>query len=305
MPCYRPITAYRGEGRTKNGKTPIYFNPRAGYHDRPVQLPCGKCIGCKMERARQWAVRIMHEASLHEDNCFITLTYDDDNIPDDKSLLHKDVQDFFKRLRKSIEPKKIRYFACGEYGEKLGRPHYHAILFGIDFDDKKKYSDGENTIETSEKLSEIWGKGHVSTGEVNDKTASYVAQYCTKKVYGEDARNHYTVINYETGEYLDKKPEYVVMSRRPGIAKEWIEKYKSGVLRDDSVIIKGRPYKPPRYYDKQLEISHPDEIRLIKMRRLPETDEPTDHNRLRVKEIVAEKTLKIKGTRRLENGKTV
>jgi hypothetical protein len=134
MPCYFPITAWRSkDGKNEAGKWPVVFKPTAGYLDKELKLPCGRCIGCRLERSRQWAVRCVHEASLHEKNCFITLTYSPENLPKDGSLDVSHFQKFMKRFRKRFGPG-IRFFHCGEYGESLSRPHYHACIFGFDFE---------------------------------------------------------------------------------------------------------------------------------------------------------------------------
>ena len=136
MPCYRPIKGYRSRRlNAETGKRPVVFNPRDGFYDQPVDLPCGQCIGCRLERSRQWAIRCVHEASLHERNCFITLTYRDECLPTNGSLDLDAFQKFMKRLRRRFG-EGVRFFHCGEYGENFGRPHYHAILFNLDFSDK-------------------------------------------------------------------------------------------------------------------------------------------------------------------------
>ena len=269
------------------------------YGAKKIQLPCGQCIGCKLERARQWSVRIMHEASFYDENCFITLTYDEKHMPFDQGLRQDDLANFFKLLRYYIRPKKIKYFACGEYGEKMGRPHYHACIFGLDFQQKKNYNDDSSL--TVDDLEKIWSNGLVHCGELTQASAQYVARYCTKKVYGPDKQNHYISIDPETGEEYLKRPEYVVMSRRPAIGKQWIDKYKKEVLRDDTVVMHGREQKPPRYYDKQAELTNPELLEKIKIARLARVKEQT-RQRLLVKEKVAELTLKQRGTRRYENG---
>ena len=131
MPCFCPLEGWRSKDRSSTGKRKIVFNPRDALRDMPVTVPCGQCIGCRLERSRQWAVRCIHEASLHEDNCFITLTYDDAHLPTDLSLNVSHFQKFMKRLRKRFG-EGIRFFHCGEYGENFGRPHYHACLFTSD-----------------------------------------------------------------------------------------------------------------------------------------------------------------------------
>lgn len=137
--CYSPIVGYRATYLTKNGKRPIVFNKAYGYTDMEVKVPCGKCKGCRLEYSRQWAIRCVHEAQMHDDNAFITLTYSQENIPKDRSIHKEELQKFFKRLRKNTNVK-LRYFACGEYGKQKNRPHYHAIIFGYSFPDKTLYS---------------------------------------------------------------------------------------------------------------------------------------------------------------------
>ncbi len=132
MPCYHPLSAFQ----CADGS--IVFHERRWYNTvKTLSLPCGQCIGCRLERSRQWAMRCMHEAQLHENNCFITLTYDNTHLPSDGSLHYKDFQLFIKRLRKKFGNTRIRYYMAGEYGENFGRPHFHACIFGHDFHDKK------------------------------------------------------------------------------------------------------------------------------------------------------------------------
>lgn len=135
MPCYFPMQGFRSKTLTDNGKRKIVFSKNQGFEDLPVTLPCGQCIGCRLEHSRQWAIRCLHEASLHEHNCFLTLTFDDEHLPKSESLDVRDLQLFMKRLRKEYG-KGIRFYACGEYGEKYYRPHYHLCLFNHDFHDK-------------------------------------------------------------------------------------------------------------------------------------------------------------------------
>lgn len=238
MPCYHPITGYKSRTVNSNGKRPIVFNRSQGYVDQAIELPCGRCIGCRLERSRQWATRCMHEASLHKQNCFLTLTYDDDHLPTDLSLDITHFQKFMKRLRESLDHK-IRFFHCGEYGEKTHRPHYHALIFGHDFDDKICIRrDEENTLYRSPELEKLWDYGMSSVGAVTFKSAAYVARYVTKKVTGDQAQDH----------YAGRKPEYCTMSRRPGIGYDWIKKYKADVFPRDYVVVNGKEASPPRYY---------------------------------------------------------
>ena len=212
MVCYYPLKGYR----SRSGKG-IVFNRANGFVDMPMAVPCGQCIGCRLERSRMWAVRCVHEASLHADNCFITLTFDDSHLSHTGTLITSDFQKFMKRLRKEFSGRRIRYFHCGEYGEKLGRPHHHACLFGFDFSDKVLWSVRSNVkLYRSPTLDRIWGQGYCTIGDVNFESAAYVARYVTKKITGEVAVDHYKVgVDVSTGEVISKKPEFVTMSRRP------------------------------------------------------------------------------------------
>lgn len=269
MKCYHPIKGWLSRSKTANGKRTVVFNPRDGYLDMPVTIPCGQCIGCRLRKSQEWAIRCLHESTQHEENCFLTLTYDDEHLPADRSLDLDHFQRFLKRLRKHLHSVRIRYFHCGEYGDKLGRPHYHAIIFGwypVDAEPISVNHDG-TYLYTSETLSKLWPYGFNTVGDVTFESAAYVARYVTKKVTGkkasetdENGLTHYQreVVDEMTGEVLgvvDLKPEYTTMSRRPGIGKTWLEKYGKDVLNNDEVIINGRAVKPPKYYDGQFEIT--------------------------------------------------
>lgn len=262
MPCYRPLKGYRASRvNPETGRRAIVFNARDGMIDMPVDLPCGQCIGCRLERSRQWAIRCVHEASLYERNCFITLTYNDACLPTDQSLNVKHFQDFMKRLRFKFGAG-IRFFHCGEYGEQFSRPHYHACLFNFDFDDKepihKEFTIGEYTLFRSDTLDELWEhKGFGSIGEVNFETAAYVARYITKKVTGDRADAH----------YQGRKPEYTTMSRRPGIGKGWFERYTTDVFPHDRVVLRGKEMNPPKYYSRLFEVAYPSDFGKVKRKR--------------------------------------
>lgn len=231
----------------------------------------------------------MHEASLHERNSFLTLTYAEDPI----SLRVDDLQRFFKRLR--FSGARVRYFACGEYGEELGRPHFHVCLFGEDFSlDRVPYSKG---LWDSPALTELWGHGSCKVGELSFESAAYVAGYVLKKVTGKQELllddgllPHYSRVSDETGELHFVEPEFAVMSRRPGIGRGWFDEFADEVIRDDSVIVRGRECKPPRFYDKLIESTDPGAYAQLKDRRkvvgLKFAFEQTD-DRLAVRERVA------------------
>lgn len=272
MPCFKPLEGWRSRFRNESGKRSIVFNRRDALVDMPVQVPCGQCIGCRLERSRQWAMRCVHEASLHEDNCFLTLTYDVEQCPAGGTLVKRDFQLFLKRLRKRFSHKRVRYFHCGEYGEEGGRPHYHAIIFGFDFPDKVFEAEirGHKTY-SSPILSELWGKGFASIGSVTFESAAYVARYVMKKVTGEAAERHYQSVIPETGEIVDRLPEYVTMSLKPAIGADWFEKYSSDVFPSDEVILRGMSMKPPKYYSVRLEKSNPDLYAVLRGKRVQQS----------------------------------
>ena len=191
---------------------------------------------------------------MYEDNCFITLTYNDKHLPYGGTLVKKHYQDFMKRLRQHYEGKKIRYFHCGEYGEESSRPHYHACLFNLDFKDKELYSEKDGIrLYTSETLEKIWKKGFCTLGDVTFESAAYVARYIMKKVTGDKAEDHYKSLDPETGELFKIEPEYTTMSRNPGLGKKWFEEFKDDVYPGDFVVVNGTRCRPPRYYDNLLD----------------------------------------------------
>jgi len=275
--CFSPLDAWRTDG----GEI-VFFDRGGGRH---LTLPCGQCVGCRLERSRQWAVRIMHEASLHDDNCFITLTYDEDNVPRDGSLDKRHFQLFCKRMRKRLGS--FRFFHCGEYGESLGRPHYHACVFGLDFPDRELYrSSGENRLYTSKILDDLWQLGFATVGDLSFESAAYVARYVMKKVTGDAADEHYLRFS-DDGEVIRLLPEYVTMSRRPGIARDWFQKFGNEVFPADEVISRGFPARPPRYYDSLLEVSEPSVFDAVKRKRRLDVERFSDNcttERLAVRE---------------------
>lgn len=293
MQCYKPLQGWRARIPGSSGKRKIVFD-KAESNGEEVILPCGQCIGCRLERSRQWAVRMMHEASLYDDNCFITLTYSPEHLPPDSSLVKKHFQDFMKRLRSRFEGRSIRYFHCGEYGEQLGRPHYHACLFGFDFPDKVFFKmAGESRLFLSPILEDIWGFGQCLIGDVTFESAAYVARYIIKKVTGDPAASHYAgSFDSQTGEVLSwREPEYVTMSRRPGLSRAWFERFGNEVYPSDEVIVRGASCKPPRYYDSLYEMVDAEDMKRIKSERLVAARSRAGDNtpeRLEVKEICAE-----------------
>jgi len=224
-------------------------------------------------------MRIIHEASLHLHNSFITLTYNDEHLPAFNTLIKRDFQLFMKRLRKAHPEKKIRFYHCGEYGDNFGRPHYHAILFNHHFHDQTKIKGKHKDLYTSQSLIKLWSNpetkksmGHVSIGTVNFETAAYVAAYVQKKINGKLKPEHYKIdkpLDKSTGEYLShRQQEYATMSRRPGIAGHWFTKHYKDAYPSDFITVKGKKMKPPKYYDRLYEILYPSDMENIKKNRM-------------------------------------
>jgi len=237
---------------------------------------------------------------MHEDNSFITLTFSDQYLPEDRSLDIVVFQKFMKRLRKSISPIRIRFYACGEYGEDFGRPHYHACIFGYSFPDKTRWKEqnGE-TLYRSALLEKAWPFGYSSVGNVTFSSAAYVARYILKKVNGDQAEDHYEYINPDTGEITQRKPEYTNMSKggrtgKGGIGSSWLTKFLSDVYPEDFVVINNKKMKPPKFYDARYELKYPSEHLKMKRKRKKdglnhEMDNTPD--RLKVRETVQQSKL--------------
>lgn len=251
MPCYHPLTAYQLNKPGPSGKAPVFFTPSA--NTNMIRLPCGRCIGCKLERSKQWAVRLMHERQMHDRACYLTLTFSDEFLPADGSLNVDTFQKFMKRYRKHVGVP-LRYFHCGEYGEENFRPHYHAIIFGHDFPDKFQANVSKGKpLYVSPTLQKLWPFGNHSIGDCEFESCAYVAGYVTKKITGDAADEHYKRVLQSTGEIVSVAPEYSTCSRNPPIGGSWFAKYGSEVYPNDRVVVRGRQLKPPRMYDKLLE----------------------------------------------------
>lgn len=196
----------------------------------------------------------MHESKLYDQNCFLTLTYSDETVPTNYSLNLRHVQLFIKRLRKSL-PQRIRFYLCGEYGDQLGRPHYHAIIFNHDFPDKTLFKRINGKAHyTSDLLTNLWKQGHATTADVTYESAAYCARYVTKKIKTSDefGLNRYFRLSPIDGQMHLVKPEFSVMSRRPGIGYKYVEQYKSDFYPSGFVVVNGVKQAPPRYYVQQL-----------------------------------------------------
>jgi len=282
VPCFNPLPGWYSKTRNPSGKRSIVFTLSQGMPDRPVTVPCSQCIGCRLAHSRMWATRLVHETQLHENSLFLTLTYRDDALPPGGSLVKEDFQLFMGRLRDRVGYGKLRCFWAGEYGEKLQRPHYHAIIYGLWPEDRKLLR-RRGPIYTSKVFEETWPHGFHGFGAVTFESAAYVARYVCKKVKGRLASAHYGT----------KLPEFAEPSRRPGIGRAWIEKYWSEVYPADQVVMRGFPQRPPKYYDRWLEKNQPEVWRQVRTaRRVLSKEHEFEDPRLRVRELVAEAKIK-------------
>lgn len=273
MPCAAPLQAFR----PANGG-PVSFRRPQQHTYKEIELPCGQCILCKLEHARQWAVRITHEAQLHNNNSFLTLTYSDEKLPPNGGLDYTELQRFWKRLRHHYGP--YRYYGVGEYGDETQRPHYHACIFGHDFTEgRRMLRGGDHPLWTNKALEDIWGNGNVSVGDLNFSTAQYTAAYVTKKLNNE---RKYVHVDEETGELIELEQPRAVMSKRPAIGRAWLDRYGDAVYAHDHVIANGRKQKPPRYYDRWLKERSEIALGMIQTRREAQVQKKTpEQNRAR------------------------
>lgn len=299
MTCFHPITVWQ------NTKADLYTPPQQYYKDKKVQfqwkdskyrreitIPCGHCLGCRLDHANMWATRIAMESKNWKNNCFVTLTYNTPNLPlSEKGLMtlrKKDIQDFMKRLRYYEKGKEswinpingkienpIRYFMCGEYGPKGGRPHYHMAIFNWQPNDLERYKQNkhEDWSFTSKTLQKIWGKGFVVIEELNYNSACYIARYVQKKAGLEPKHREYTgkeieeeKVDERNGEIFihikkevkkqltETEQEFIEMSRGVGIGRKYWEDNKDKIKRNKGILIKIKDkvkLKPiPRYYKK-------------------------------------------------------
>lgn len=286
MSCYHPKQAVVFGINPETGKKSIKFLGddvvvALRYPGKEIiQVPCGQCIGCRIDRSRQWANRCMLELQYHDSAYFVTLTYDEFHVPKSYypdpetgeahtsyTLCKRDFQLWMKRLRFKFSDDKIRFFACGEYGGKTKRPHYHAILFGLHLNDLEKYKtvregDSYYTYYNSPSLQETWPNGFVVVGEVTWESCAYVARYVTKKLSGEQA---------EFYEKFNLVPEFSDMSRRLGIARQYYDDHKGDLYSSAFINVStpkgGKKFRPPRYYDKLFDVDFPGALDGVRERR--------------------------------------
>lgn len=280
----------------KNGRRPTLDQRRYGEHDF-TPVPCGQCIACRMNRSQEWAIRCMAEASLYKHNYFVTLTYSPESIdkycfsgvesfdPDSGaidfrySLEKSRISKFMKALRQNLGDG-IRFFGCGEYGSLYNRPHYHICLFNmpelslIPWENRDGYQ-----VYRSPEIERTWKLGFSTVGEVNYHTCAYVARYIMKKQTGLDASSWRDPLKELMPDLAPYVPEYVIMSRRPGIARAWLgdpadsDSEISDIYRSDKVVLnvggqEVKTVKPPRYFDKIFDTFDPEAMEQIKTTRL-------------------------------------
>lgn len=325
MPCYSPLQAYQ----CLDGAI-VFAELKRHNTIRTLWLACGQCIGCRLERSRQWAIRCMHESRMHKRNAFITLTYDDANIPPGGTLEYRDFQLFMKRLRERERKKSksawqesgidnrqhekittyhigrygatphapMSFYMCGEYGERTRRPHYHACLFGYDFEDRKHWrtTPAKAKLYTSQLLNELWGKGHTTIGDVTFESAAYVARYIMKKITGPNASASYEKMDPETGEIIKIEPEFTHMSLKNPIGKRWLKKYATDAYPEGRIIIRNQQSRTPRYYDREYKKMDPLGYDDLLYQREQEAKKRPGENmphRLKARETVAHAKIKL------------
>jgi hypothetical protein len=264
MTCLNPRLAYR---KTNGQFTLAKIGDNAPI-EKSTLVPCGQCMSCRINHQRQWSTRMVHESYMHKESCFITLTIDEEHRNVTHSVDQRDMQLFIKRLRKELQPQKIRIFFCAEYGSTTQREHYHAILFGYMPKDKmpwKKNKQGD-MLYISEQLTRLWGKGHISVGEFNSTTADYCAKYVTKAYIGKDKENAYNWVD-ENGEIIQRKPPFQSSSKRPGLGSDFYDKYKDQLYAHDKTVIDAKERQLPKAYDRKFRKEHPELFETVKRKR--------------------------------------
>lgn len=251
MTCTSPITGYKTQ-------TGVVFSEQkisGDYHE--IQLPCGVCQSCRLKRAGDWTIRCMHEAQMHEENCFVTLTYARDHLPANSSLDHSDYQKFMKRTAKKLGP--VRFYMCGEYGPLNQRPHYHACLFGINFTNRSPIGRSESgeIFYEDPLLTKLWPHGQATVQDLTENSAGYCARYIMKKIIGREAKQAYGA----------RQHEYSRMSLKPGIGANWFKQYTNDVFTHDYVITDGTKRPVPKYYDKLYKRLAPEHFEEIQSQR--------------------------------------
>ena len=272
MPCFHPKPAYQSLSLDpETGKRSIQFD--ADFADSPlyeaIELPCGRCMGCRIKGKQEWSIRCMHEASMHKRNCAVTLTYANDYLDPYGGINVGDFQAFMKRIRRRFPEHNIRFFECDEYGEDRLRPHIHAILFGFQFPDLVQLRKGKNGNQyySSEILRDLWPFGHCEAAECTWEAAQYIAGYVTKKITGPGSEDHCARVVASKDAIWHVDLESVHMSRAPGLGTEWIEANMDSVYESDFVRRFGKRFAVPSHYDHIVESYSRELVEASKARR--------------------------------------
>lgn len=293
MPCFSPRIAQQSIPGTR----PSFSN--FDYSKPLMTVPCGRCMGCRIQRKRAWVARCMGEAQtagLHR-SFMVTTTYAENPL----SLVPRDHTLFMKRVRKHYGAG-VRFLMCGEYGESqispvtgFGRPHFHYLFFGLDADDLSPLR-GKNPTYSSASLERLWGQGFVDVKLLTEQTVDYVCGYVQKKRFGPDASEFYSFVHPQTGERVPLVPPFQRQSLKPGIGSEWFAKFYRDVYPQDKFPLKGGAFmKPPPYFDVLYErlasndssLAPLDELKAKRVERtLLSADDFTDA-RLKVREACA------------------
>jgi hypothetical protein len=280
MPCFHMMPAWPApkhdpkpslvcEGQMAKPSRRIVFSPHKSFSGaRSFMIPCGQCIGCRADQAREWAVRCMLERQMHEASCFVTATYAPEHLPIGGGVSKRDHQLFLKRLRFAFPHAELSFFMCAEYGDRGQRPHYHYCFFGLDFiEDRVPWSraQGGDLLWESPTLNAAWGKGIIVFGDLTFDAACYVGRYTMKKLNGVMADEEYLRFMPDGQPYW-VEPVFALASRRPGIAGEWVDTYWNTDARSDFVIIDGVKVPMPAYVLNRRFGDDPDELARRKLR---------------------------------------
>lgn len=263
MTCFHPVDGYvaaNGGWTADRRKSPLAIK---------MTRACGGCIGCRLRHAGDWATRLVLESKFHEESWALTLTYDDDHLPENYSFSIPDAQLFHRLWRQDLRRKakregrdaeRLRFHLVTDFGDHSEaaltpfRPHAHAHYFGVSIPDMVpvKMSRGGFPLYESPTLSRLWGKGFVNFSRLTPKTAAYAARHNLRKVSGPAAAEFYHRLNPVTGEFVDCEPERMICSLKPGLAGAWFGKFASDVFPSDCLHLNGQEVPVPRYFDRQL-----------------------------------------------------
>lgn len=234
MTCYRPSMVPVSRHSVVTGRKIRYTQ----------EVGCGSCIGCRADQARDWSIRLNHESRCHRDSWFLTLTYNDEALPADGSLVPEHLSRFNKALRR--RGFRFSFYGCGEYGSDTKRAHYHSVLFGPEFLDlRASPRDGGGSAWLSEAVASAWPHGFHELSRLTEASAAYVAGYVRKKLKAR--MDEAWRFDPRTG--AERAPEFARMSLRPAIGYRFLRRWWRDIYPRDFVVVGGKELRPPRYYD--------------------------------------------------------